>query len=83
MSTASLDSPTAGATTAFTKRRRKIKPGDVVLGVAVAILLIITLFPFYWSLRTAFSTNSALPSNSTKLLPVNFTLSGFERALGR
>ena len=59
--------PTAGASTAFTKRRRKIKPGDVVLWVSVSILLIVTLFPFYWSLRTAFSTNSALPSNSTKI----------------
>jgi multiple sugar transport system permease protein len=33
-------------------------------------------------LRTALSTNSALPANSTGLLPADFTLSGFERALG-
>ena len=82
MSTMTLDDPNAGATTAFTKHRRKVKPGDVALWVSVSILLIVTLFPFYWSLRTAFSTNSALPSNSTKILPANFTLSGFERALG-
>ncbi len=62
--------------------RRPRRFSDVVLWVMVAVLLIVTLFPFYWALRTAFSTNAALPANSTGLLPADFSLGGFERALG-
>ncbi len=64
------------------KVRRTFKIGDALFWCVVAALLIVTLFPFYWSLRTAFSTNSALPANSKGLLPARFTFSGFERALG-
>lgn len=63
-------------------RRRHVGPVDVVIGVAVVVLLIVTLFPFYWSLRTAFSTNAKLPSGSRSFWPAGFTWSGFERALG-
>lgn len=66
----------------FDTNRRRIKPTDVVFWTIVAVLLIVTLFPFYWSLRTALSTNAKLPANSTGLLPAGFTFSGFERALG-
>lgn len=64
------------------RKRRRPKLSNVVLGVLVALLLIVTLFPFFWSLRTAFSTNASLPANSTGLLPTEFSLGGFERALG-
>lgn len=63
-------------------KRRIPKGGDLFFYAMVVMLLILTLFPFYWSLRTAFSTNSALPRNSTGLLPANFSWGGFERALG-
>jgi multiple sugar transport system permease protein len=66
----------------FDTNRRRIKPNDVVFWTIVAVLLVVTLFPFYWSLRTALSTNAKLPANSTGLLPAGFTFSGFERALG-
>lgn len=46
------------------------------------IVLLVTLFPFYWILRTALSTNSALAANSTQLLPVDFSWGGFLRVLG-
>jgi multiple sugar transport system permease protein len=83
MSTTAVDAPRRIADRdAVAKRRKPIKPGDVVFWALVALLMVATLFPFYWSLRTAFSTNSALPANSTGLLPADFTLSGFERALG-
>ncbi len=66
-----------------TRRPRK-RPGaaDVFFWACVTLLLITTLFPFYWSLRTALSSNSALPANSSGLLPADFSLGGFERALG-
>jgi multiple sugar transport system permease protein len=63
-------------------RFRRATPGDVVLWTCVAILLVVTLFPFYWSLKTALSTNASIPGNSRSLLPGEWTLSGFERALG-
>lgn len=66
-----------------TRRRfRRPSTADLFLWVFVALLLIVTLFPFYWSLRTALSSNAALPANSTSFLPADFSLGGFERALG-
>ena len=62
--------------------RRMPQASNIVLGVMVAVVLIVTLFPFYWSLRTALSSNDALPSNSRSLLPADFSWGGFERALG-
>ena len=62
--------------------RRMPQASTIVLGVLVAIVLTVTLFPFYWSLRTALSSNDALPSNSRSLLPADFSWGGFERALG-
>lgn len=83
MSAVTIDTPaTAGAAAAAKRQRKPVKPTDIVFWALVAVLMVVTLFPFYWSLRTALSTNSALPANSTGLLPANFTLSGFERALG-
>lgn len=52
--------------------------GWTLIGIAV----IITLFPFYWMLRTAFSTNNAMFSEPLSLLPVEFTFGPFERVLG-
>lgn len=84
MSAVAIDASSSNDTrpTRFTRNRRVIKPGDVFFWALVTLLLVATLFPFYWSLRTAFSTNSKLPANSTGLLPAGFTTSGFERALG-
>ena len=38
--------------------------------------------PVYWVLRTALSTNAALASNATNLLPADFNLGAFERVFG-
>ena len=48
----------------------------------LAIVLIITIFPFYWILRTALSDNFALLTDPASLLPVGFTLGPFTRVLG-
>ncbi len=44
--------------------------------------LLVTLFPFYWMLRTALSSNRSLAAGATDLLPVDFTLGGYRRVLG-
>lgn len=46
------------------------------------VLVVLTLFPFYWALRTALSTQRELLANPESLLPVGFTLDNFKAALG-
>jgi multiple sugar transport system permease protein len=65
-----------------TRHRRRFHPGRVVAWIVMAILLVITIFPFYWMLRTALSSNSALYANSASLLPVDFSWGGFQRVFG-
>jgi multiple sugar transport system permease protein len=43
---------------------------------------VVTLFPFYWILRTSLSNNYALATSPSSLLPVGFTFGAFKRALG-
>ena len=70
--------------------RRDVRPrttlripwGRAAGWAVLVVLVLITVLPFYWMLRTALSTNSALPGGTADPLPVGFTWSGFERALG-
>lgn len=62
--------------------RRRIGLGRVLAWSALVVLLVVTLFPFYWMLRTALSTNTALYTNAGSLLPVEFSWGGFARVLG-
>jgi multiple sugar transport system permease protein len=61
---------------------KRINIGRVAAWTAMIILILITLFPFYWMLRTAFSTSKSLFSDPASLLPVDFTTGAFERVLG-
>jgi multiple sugar transport system permease protein len=49
---------------------------------ALTAIVLVTLFPVYWMLRTALSTSKTLFSEPTSLAPVNFTLGGFARVFG-
>ena len=84
MSTADMAADLEGALAVRTTeaRRRRPKAANVFLWTLVVVLLVVTLFPFYWSLRTALSTNASLPAGSTSVLPPEFSIGGFERALG-
>ena len=62
--------------------RQRPSPGKVLAWVAMGLILLITIFPFYWMLRTALSSNGALYANSSSLLPVDPSLGGFERVFG-
>jgi len=54
-----------------------------VLGWAsIWIVVVVTIFPFYWMIRTAFSTNRAMFSHPLSLLPVDPTLGPIRRVLG-
>ncbi|WP_150308125.1 carbohydrate ABC transporter permease [Planctomonas psychrotolerans] len=62
--------------------RKKVGIGKVIAWIVMVIILVITIFPFYWMLRTALSSNGALYGNSTSLLPADFSWGGFERVFG-
>lgn len=60
----------------------RVSVGRTIAWILLFILLIVTLFPFYWMLRTAFSDNTQLPGHPHSLLPVETTLGAFRRVLG-
>jgi multiple sugar transport system permease protein len=64
------------------KHHRRLSPGRILAWTAMIAFLIVSLFPFYWMLRTALSTTRSLPSAPNSLLPVDFTWGAFERVLG-
>jgi len=57
-------------------------PGRFLAWSFMVLMLLATLFPFYWMLRTALSNTRSLAANSSSLLPADFTLGAFERVLG-
>jgi multiple sugar transport system permease protein len=74
------DSPASAPSGPPDRRRRSI--GRTAAWIVMILLLLITLFPFYWMLRTSLSTNGALASHSGDLLPADFSLGGWKRVLG-
>lgn len=64
------------------RRRPKLTPGKVLGWALLGVIIIVTLFPFYWMLRTALSSNSQLYLDAGNPLPVGWSLGGFRRVLG-
>jgi multiple sugar transport system permease protein len=62
--------------------RRRPSVGRVLAWIAMIAVIVVTLFPFYWILRTALSSNGAINSDPTSLLPVGLSMGGFERVFG-
>lgn len=62
--------------------RKRITMGRVLSWTILVLVIFITLFPFYWMLRTAFSNGKALSAQSSNLLPADFTWGAFKRVLG-
>lgn len=50
--------------------------------IALTGFILATLFPFWFMLRTAFSTTRRLSSDPLSVLPVDFTWGAFQRVLG-
>jgi multiple sugar transport system permease protein len=74
------------STLATTPERTRVKKGTnwgrIAAWAAMGLLLFISLFPFFWMLRTALSTNADLVTGSQKLVPDNPTLLNIRQALG-
>jgi len=65
------------------RRRLKLTPGKIVSWIIVISAIIIILFPFWWVVRTALSTQREMLANPKSLAPVGFTLINFARVLGQ
>lgn len=62
--------------------RRRPNWGRVFAWLALAAIVVVTLFPFYWMLRTGLSNNRALAAEAGSLAPADFTLGAVRRVLG-
>lgn len=79
----SLEPKTEAQINAAPRRRHKLPtPGKALAWAVMVIILLITMLPFYWILRTALSTNPGLLSDPSSLTPPEFTTGAFERVLG-
>jgi ABC-type glycerol-3-phosphate transport system permease component len=58
------------------------RAGRAIAWTYLGIVILLTVFPFYWILRTALSNNYALFADPSSFLPVGFTFGAFERVLG-
>ncbi|MBR7837088.1 carbohydrate ABC transporter permease [Actinospica durhamensis] len=77
MTTESL--PVAAARPA---RRRRIRIGRSTAWVLLILALVLTLFPFYWMIRTALTPAADLATDTSSIWPHHATLINFERVLG-
>ena len=62
--------------------KRGVQWGRIAAWVAMGLLLFVSLFPFFWMIRTALSTNADLVTGSQSLIPDNPTLLNLRQALG-
>lgn len=78
--------PTAATRTATTvadpPEKRGFGWGRAAAWTFMILVIVGSLFPFYWMLRTALSSNNAIYTGSTSLLPVQFSWGGFQRVFG-
>jgi multiple sugar transport system permease protein len=63
-------------------RIRQFPVGSIVPWILMLLLILITIFPFFWVLRTSLTSYTAVYENTGSLLPVNPTLDNFGRVLG-
>ncbi|AZZ38945.1 carbohydrate ABC transporter permease [Acidipropionibacterium jensenii] len=85
MATVSLTGAASATTAPITQKvhhKRTVTPGKVVGWVFMVIILFITLFPFYWILRTALSSNALLATRPGFFGPVGTNMGGFARVFG-
>jgi multiple sugar transport system permease protein len=65
-----------------TRAERGVNWGRIIGWTTLILLLLVTLFPFYWLLRTALSANPELLKGSQSLAPPGATTDNFKRVLG-
>jgi multiple sugar transport system permease protein len=81
MTTVTTDAP-AVPTVVGPPEKAGFNIGRALAWVFMILIIVVSLFPFYWMLRTALSSNNALYAGSDSVLPVQFSWGGFERVFG-
>jgi multiple sugar transport system permease protein len=71
-----------GARAERVRVKRGVRWGRVAAWAAMVLLLFVSLFPFFWMIRTALSTNADLVTGSQSLIPDHPTLLNVRQALG-
>jgi multiple sugar transport system permease protein len=78
--------PTRTAAAPVTKdagsARQPVNVGRIVAWAVMIVIILVTVFPFYWILRTSFSTSRSLFLEPGNFGPVDFTLGAYKRVLG-
>ena len=62
--------------------RTRLTTGRILAWAAMVLIMLFTLLPFYWVLRTALSSNAGITADPTSILPVGTNLRGFARVFG-
>ncbi|WP_329126849.1 carbohydrate ABC transporter permease [Streptomyces sp. NBC_01465] len=65
-----------------TRARARLSPGRVAAWAVMIAVLVATVFPFYWMIRTALTPAADIYSDSTGLVPHHPTMINFLRVLG-
>ncbi|KIF71653.1 sugar ABC transporter permease [Streptomyces sp. AcH 505] len=68
----------------MTRKRTRIRlsPGRVAAWAVLVVVLVATVFPFYWMIRTALTPAADIYADSTGLVPHHPTMINFLRVLG-
>lgn len=74
--------PAPPARTVDPPEPKKFSFGRALAWLFMILVILASLFPFYWMLRTALSSNNALYAGSDNLLPVQPSWGGFQRVFG-
>lgn len=62
--------------------KRNLRPSRLIAWIALIAFILVTLFPFWWMVRTALTPAADLYSDNAGLLPQHPTLINFTRVLG-
>jgi len=77
-----LELPLSSQAKSTTKWNTQVSPGRVAAWGFLGLWIFTTLFPVYWIVRMAFSTQRLLLANPTSIGPAGFTLDAFKRVFG-
>lgn len=56
--------------------------GHYIAWACMIFVIVITVLPFYWMIRTSFSSATGLSANPGSLIPTDFTLDAYRRVFG-
>ena len=65
-----------------TNGKKTITFGKVMTWVLIAIFLFITIFPFFWVLRTSLTPHKLVFTEASRMIPSQLTIKNYARVLG-